>query len=256
MDLPEEAVTVFSRTDSKFGTFSTADVPSPSKSSDLIVATPPSAASPPMVSRQIRNGFKSTGTHNQLRQSLYSYLPEAKPVAVSPIQSQSAYNNNFNPTPYSQQRNGGGSMNIPKESLLSTVPYGPYSYNNGSSVPVGASGLDLTRADSATMSETTNTNSQAATRQVSPSTLFGGVDALVESQDWWLRDQASLVLGFDNWVNPGVEMINGNGTGNGTGSGTANETGGNASSPDLGLGSDFYMPSLGQQGKDDWNGYS
>lgn len=29
--------------------------------------------------------------------------------------------------------------------------------------------------------------------------MFGGIEALVESQDWWLRDQASLAAGFDNW---------------------------------------------------------
>lgn len=31
--------------------------------------------------------------------------------------------------------------------------------------------------------------------------MFGGVDALLrESQDnWWLRDQSQLALGFDNW---------------------------------------------------------
>ena len=36
--------------------------------------------------------------------------------------------------------------------------------------------------------------------------LFGGVESLVEeSQDWWLRDQSALALGFDNWVDPTAE---------------------------------------------------
>ena len=31
--------------------------------------------------------------------------------------------------------------------------------------------------------------------------LFGGVDSLVEdNQDWWLKDQNSLALGFENWT--------------------------------------------------------
>jgi len=258
VDLPEEAITVFSRTDSKFGTFSTADVPSPSKSSDLIVTTPPSATSPPSSSRHVQNGFDAARTQNQLQQSLYSYLPEAKSIGMSSIQSQPSYNSSFNSAQHSQQRNGGGSMNIQKDSLLSTVPYGQYAYTNTTSAP----NQEFARADSATMSEATNTQSQAVTRQVSPSTLFGGVDALVESQDWWLRDQASLVVGFDNWMNPGaVDMINGTSTGtgnetaNGAGSGTANGTG-NTNSPELSLGSDFYMPSLGERGTDDWNSYT
>jgi hypothetical protein len=66
--------------------------------------------------------------------------------------------------------------------------------------------------------------------------MFGGVDALVESQNWWLRDQASLAVGFENWV--GIEGTGeGNGisgasdafylpgTGNGTGTGNNNMNG-------------------------------
>lgn len=34
----------------------------------------------------------------------------------------------------------------------------------------------------------------------SPSQLFGGVEQLIrEGQDWWLRDQNQLAVGFDNW---------------------------------------------------------
>ena len=253
VELPEEALTVFSRTDSKFGTFSTADVPSPSKSSDLIVATPPSATSPPSISRQVQNSFNAARNQNQLQQSLYSYLPEDKSIAMSPVQNQSSYNNSFNSPQHSLQRNGGGSMNIQNESLISSVPYGHYSYNNGTSG--AAPNQELTRADSATMSEATASHSQSVTRQVSPSTMFGGIDALVESQDWWLRDQASLVIGFDNWMNTGVDMMNGSATGNGTGNGAAKGTE-NPSSPELGLGPDLYMPSGSERGTEDWNGYT
>lgn len=38
----------------------------------------------------------------------------------------------------------------------------------------------------------------------SPSMLFGGIESLVEeSQDWWLRDQATF---FDNWYGPEQEV--------------------------------------------------
>jgi hypothetical protein len=34
----------------------------------------------------------------------------------------------------------------------------------------------------------------------SPSALFGGVDQLLrDSQDWWLRDQSQLAMGFEQW---------------------------------------------------------
>jgi hypothetical protein len=36
--------------------------------------------------------------------------------------------------------------------------------------------------------------------------MFGGVDSLVEeSQDWWLKDQSALALGFDNWIDAGTD---------------------------------------------------
>jgi hypothetical protein len=89
---------------------------------------------------------------------------------------------------------------------------------------------------------------------VSPNTLFGGVEALVESQDWWLRDQASLVVGFDNWMSAGNGDMNApnsrlNGNGN------VNKT-----SPELdpmaGIGAGFYMPTNMNRdafGDDNWN---
>merc|ERR1712000_469923 len=63
-------------------------------------------------------------------------------------------------------------------------------------------GNDLPRSNSGVTSEA----SGSLTRQVSP-TMFGGVEALVESQDWWLRDQASLAIGFDNWMSTGSETM-------------------------------------------------
>ena len=59
-------------------------------------------------------------------------------------------------------------------------------------------------------------SSATLTRQVSPSTIFGGVNALMESQDWWLRDQASLAVGFENWGDlEGMGDLSGNGVANG-----------------------------------------
>jgi len=98
------------------------------------------------------------------------------------------------------------------------------------------------------------------TRQVSPNTLFGGVDALVESQDWWLRDQASLAVGFDNWMSNGSSDMSGNGN-----PGLNNSINGVATNipdaidPMAGVGSGFYMPSNSNRGPesdpfgdDDW----
>lgn len=59
-----------------------------------------------------------------------------------------------------------------------------------------------------------------AEAQPAPAVLFGGVDALVEeSQDWWVRDQSVLAMGFNNWTGLESEAaLLGNGAGvHGTG---------------------------------------
>lgn len=66
--------------------------------------------------------------------------------------------------------------------------------------------------------------------------MFGGVDALVESQDWWLRDQASLAIGFDNWMSTGSGDL---GTGGMSGNGNGVQ---DVVDPMAGVGAGFYMP--------------
>ena len=55
-----------------------------------------------------------------------------------------------------------------------------------------------------------NTHSSGSTANTANSAnaaiLFGGVESLVEeSQDWWLKDQSTLALGFDNWIDAGTD---------------------------------------------------
>lgn len=57
----------------------------------------------------------------------------------------------------------------------------------------------------------------------SPSGLFGGVEQLLrESQDWWLRDQSQLAMGFEQWPISEGEMASWLGAG--TTSSTVNGT--------------------------------
>lgn len=82
-------------------------------------------------------------------------------------------------------------MNQPNDSLtISSVPYlQRMSYNNTPSTTrsrLTSPGHDTLQimAESIPASEST----------------FVGVEGLVESQDWWLRDQSNLAVGFDNWM--------------------------------------------------------
>jgi len=253
IELPEEASLVFARTDAKYGIFSTADVPSPK--ADLVVQTPPSAVpSPPRPTPPVHPRQAPVRTPSQLQQSLYSYIPGSQPGApnngINLLQQQPT----TNPIQPFRQSNGVGSMTAPNDSILASVPYPRHPYNISSSRTITTPTTDLQRSDSAVMSDTT-TASNSMTRQVSPSTMFGGVDALVESQDWWLRDQASLAVGFDNWmeVGNGGDMSAG-----GLGNGNSAEI-----DPMTGMGSGFYMPPTGNRGSsgdvyqdDDWTTYN
>ncbi|RDW80481.1 putative pathway-specific regulatory protein nit-4 [Coleophoma crateriformis] len=231
IDLPEEASTVLARTDVKFGFFSTADVPSPKP--ELVVATPPSIIrSPPQVRPQ---PLPVTQDSNQLRKSLYSYLPDTTSNIQdsSPITQFTTQTLNQN-APQSMQQ-GLGSLNATNLMQMPSIPY--------PSVPTYAAST-LPRSDSGTTTSSSNT----LTRHVSPSNMFGGVDALVESQDWWLRDQASLAMGFDNWMGgdqngsntSGVPGLLNNGNGNPPGP-AVNENGSGVSVGTLAENGGFYM---------------
>ncbi len=246
IDLPEEASAVFARTDAKFGFFSTADVPSPKQ--ELVVATPPSVTtSPPRVGQSLSTPplppQNRVRTHNQLQESLYSYRPDSRSVSQNTVVSSLTHPGSISQDPVSPLptvhrepiQTGIGSMAQPVKSLISTVAYPRHSYNvgpilsrNTTMTPNG----ELSRNSSGVISEA----SGQMTRQVSPNTMFGGVDALVESQDWWLRDQASLVLGFDNWMGVNGGDISG---------GLSDSQAGNANPMDADsiaeIGAGFYM---------------
>lgn len=242
IDLPEEAAAVLTRTDVKFGYFSTADVPSPKQ--ELVVATPPSAPSPPATRSQLiqQQTASSLRTQNQLKQSLYSYLPDSRVTSMSGVQQTTPLGlQNTIPTSNTDAMgNNAGSMTVTFDAAIASVPY-PQHYSNPSTSTVLTPDNNMPRSNSGI---TSSTESSDMTRQVSPSTLFGGVEALVESQDWWLRDQASLVLGFDNWMGVAPDGMN-------------------APSPDLNnlpaSSSGFFMGGNNNQGnegfggEDDWN---
>lgn len=215
IELPEEASTVLARTDAKFGFFSTADVPSPKQ--ELLVATPPSTnTSPPRTSQSLPAPTQPpqirARPQNQLQQSIYSYRPDVHTMPQNITQSH-AMNSLARPVSSSQmitpsptqhhnqhQSTNTGMGSMPHTSPVSAVPYPRHPYTNNASTFISrprpiTPATDLSRNNSAVTSE--------SSRQVSPNTLFGGVDALVESQDWWLRDQASLAMGFDNWMGVG-----------------------------------------------------
>ncbi|GME24535.1 fungal specific transcription factor [Neofusicoccum parvum] len=161
VELPEEAAAVLTRTDAKFGTYH-GDTLSPRGTAAL----PQPAQSQP----------------NSLPPLVQTYGYTAPATAA----------NGFNPTGAAVQSS---SLGRESDSRSHTGP------------PQTAAEIQYPRvhrqpSQQQQTNPSTPANATATTASGgSPSDLFGGVDALLrESQDnWWLRDQSQLALGFDNW---------------------------------------------------------
>jgi hypothetical protein len=188
IELPEEASTVLARTDAKYGTFSTADVPSPKAD---VTTTPMSATagSPNVV--QVHSPQKAQSQHYVPQET--KYISTTASMGSSGLLSHSLPNTSsiaphtqaaISPIP-SPRING--AMSLPPEiAVRPATPYLPQQH------------YTMTNSGTNSLSQTQSASAMASSAG-SPSMIFGGVDALVESQNWWLKDQASLAVGFDNW---------------------------------------------------------
>lgn len=59
---------------------------------------------------------------------------------------------------------------------------------------------NLSQAQEELWNQDVASRGSTASAQLSPSTLFGGIDSLVQEQDgWWYKDQYALENGFGNW---------------------------------------------------------
>ncbi|KAJ8060362.1 hypothetical protein OCU04_010692 [Sclerotinia nivalis] len=196
IDLPAEASAIFSRTDSRFGHFSTADVPSPK--AEVIVHTPSSASSPPHLQTS-PHPQSLARSQSHLQKSLYSYPTDSKVPLTNSLMNDTSTESSLT-----------GLHNI--VSVQRDHP-DPISYSTHVS-PVSAyhpshtiythpaQSFSPSIANSA--SRGNNSPLTSGNRHVSPSTMFGGVEQLVQSQDWWLQDQVSLAVGFENWMGGGI----------------------------------------------------
>ena len=197
IELPEEAVATFQRARSKWGAFES-DMSPTSTVTDI--SPRPAPASVQQTSPQMISPTSSHPEQSQM-QMMGSAIPHA----------QNGLFQGHIPSPASTTNDGrrsSGGLSLPPATAadLARMPNKPRpstyltqtqqeawkNHQASRASTVGASGA--------------KSSDNRSTRNTSPSILFGGVDSLVEeSQDWWLRDQSALALGFDNWVDPGVD---------------------------------------------------
>jgi hypothetical protein len=221
IELPEEASTVLARTDAKYGNFSTADVPSPR--SDIATPSPSAPVSSPQHTLHVQTPQKA---HNQFYPTTGQNYAGSTTASMGNVGGMlNGAPNKIGRTLFSRVIVSKLASSLPPDSAFQiATPYQQRAqYIMPDSVP-------------STLAQQQNVAPAISSAAPSPSMMFGGVDALVESQNWWLRDQASLAVGFENWV--GIEGTGeGNGisgasdafylpgTGNGTGTGNNNMNG-------------------------------
>ena len=186
IQLPEEATVILSRTEAKFGSIGVYDAQSPRSDT-----TSPRTIQQPTPMNGVNSG--STFQSNQNRFAGESVSPNST---------------------------GGSQMNDPRYSMKARQAAAPNQSSPQQRFPIPSEQVELWNQDRA---------SRGVPRQpqTSPSVLFGGVDSLMEeSQDWWLKDQSALAIGFDNWNDMETEsaMI-----GNDLGQGIASDLGNGAS---------------------------
>ena len=188
-ELPDEAVTTFSRTHTRWGSVEPAQSPTNSDHSP----NPTSAQlRPPRLIRQ--PSLVQPPPMAQAASSAIPYMQDGFFVPTSPSDHGC-----------SKTRRPSGNHQHPPRSVAE-----PGRPNNRlrQATNLTKAQQDAWNAHQAARLQATNNqnigSSSSANRAADPARLFGGVESLVEeSQDWWLKDQSALAMGFNNWIDAG-----------------------------------------------------
>lgn len=195
VDMPEEASAVLQRTDEKYGTFNTSDVPSPPRRPPPIIANTPSPQSVANSPPQAKCEQYSPSSHYNISQ--HTSAPTQMPGPLSPdfmngFAMPSPIHNNQNhkrkqrshavaPSPGEMSMNDALSAvptswampSVTTQSMGSFAPQFPAPISNG---------MPSTEA------------SRTTTRQVSPSSLYA-----IDGQEWYLKDGVNWQQNFETW---------------------------------------------------------
>jgi len=162
VDLPEDAATVFARTDIKYGSY-LGEVPSPS--------APPRSLQPEQMMNPSQFTAQTAGP-----------TPATIPVTFT---SNSARASRAGPSaPTGRKNSGSFSLALPPDD-----PNGLRAQQNPPTATPASAQNPNHRVEAA-----------SARSATSPSEMFGGIEQLIrESQEWAYRDQAQFAIGFENW---------------------------------------------------------
>jgi hypothetical protein len=199
IELPDEAATTFARTATKWGTSDFASSPS-GASSEPSPQSPPNLQSSSNTQSQDPYGRpmnvqQTPNTRSSISLPHTGLLPVMAPSPASTVSEEA--------------RRSSGGLSLPPQSAsdlnrgANKIRPSTYLTHLTQAQRDAWDRHQAVRAGSYTRSTGTSANTSS---NANAATLFGGVDSLVEeSQDWWLKDQSALALGFDNWIDAGTD---------------------------------------------------
>lgn len=215
IDVPEEADKAFIRAEAKYGAFMDHDS-SPKSENQL----PPPTPMQPLPSPVNRLNAEPRPNDNVHRSSnihgvpTNSFFPSTAPL-VSPMTTPDASSLD-------------GNLSMPPQSA---AEFGNKSRQHNYVMPQGQQGRPRRQQTQEAWSQ-----GRTAPQQTSPTMLFGGVEGLIQDQEWWLRDSYQMFTSWNGTEHEAVMQGNAgldgtgnigyrngsyrtNGNGNGTGNG-------------------------------------
>lgn len=214
VELPEEASLVLQRTDEKWGTFSTSDVPSPPKTGTTLSSSPeywpssPGATTSPQTKQESPQGhFSQPQLGQDLSRSASDLLmTNSSLAAMNDMRMQ----NPPMPQPRAQPQPQMQLANPPTVSLTSESLRGSGNTWGQPAVtqPLPSYGTQF-RVPQGSMGSSPATSQ--STRQVSPSSIFA--EASIDGQDWFLNDGVRWHQNFGHWGLSNSGPVGGGGSG-------------------------------------------
>ncbi|KXX79203.1 Nitrogen assimilation transcription factor nit-4 [Madurella mycetomatis] len=235
VELPEEAALVLQRTDEKYGTVSTSDVPSPTRSASSITQSPPSLSRSPSTIKQ--GQYSPSNQYNN---------PAAQPMSLDiPTSTMSSEMLSTLAMPGVPQNLQNVQSQLPKRmaqpSTPTSMPMGEtISTMNGWAVPAVTRAVPSYSQAFAPVHNGMGaaTSSRAAARQFSSNSVYE-----IDGQEWYLKDGVNWQQNFEAW-------------GLGSGANPQSSAGQTSTSPTgMGDASMFLFRGLRGSGMDPQNGF-
>lgn len=190
IELPEEAALVLQRTDEKYGTVSTSDVPSPNRSGPSIAQSPQSLPSP--TNNNVDPYSPTTQYTTPSAQAMSLDLP------TSTMSTDLLNNLAASGIPNLQRLQGQTSRQMAQP--ITTTSIDSLAMNAWAMPPVTRSVPNYPQAFAPVHnhnpmgSTPTSSRSAAQHRQLSPSSIYA-----IDGQDWYLKDGVNWQQNFETW---------------------------------------------------------